>query len=79
MLLERLIDDSVWAKFPHLKRWVDDVGARPAVQAGRAVRREWVERQLTEEQEKARRELLFNQSNDSVRKARAEAATLAAK
>lgn len=79
MLLERLIDDSIWTKFPHLKRWVDDVGARPAVQAGRAVRREWVERQLTEDQEKARRELLFNQSNDSVRKARAEAATLAAK
>ena len=32
------------------------------------------ERKLTEEEEKARRELLFNQTNDSVRAAREEAA-----
>lgn len=79
MLLERLINDTVWADFPHLKRWVDEVGARPAVQAGRAVRREWGERQLTAAQEQVRRELLFNQSNASVRSARAMAAKMAAK
>ena len=74
MLLERLIDETVWARFPHLKRWVDEVAARPAVQAGRNVRREWGERQLTDEQEAARRALLFNQTNEKVRAARAEAA-----
>lgn len=76
MLLEKLIDDAVWTKFPHLKRWVDEVGERPAVQKGRNVHREWGERQLTEEQEKARRELLFNQNNDKVRLAREAAAKL---
>jgi GST-like protein len=70
MLLEKLIDATVWEKFPHLKRWVDEVGARPAVQRGRQVAREWGERPLTEAQEQARRELLFNQSNDKVRAAR---------
>ncbi len=74
MLLERLIDETVWARFPNLKRWVDEVAARPAVQAGRNVRREWGERQLTDEQEAARRALLFNQTNEKVRAARAEAA-----
>ncbi len=73
-LLERLIDEQVWTKYPHLKRWVDEVGARPAVQKGRNVEREWSERQLTPEQEKARRELLFNQTNDKVRQAREQAA-----
>ena len=74
MLLERLIDEQVWTRFPHLKRWVDDVGARPAVQKGRDVQREWGERKLSEDEEKARRELLFNQTNDKVRAAREAAA-----
>lgn len=74
VLLERLIDEAVWGEFPHLKRWLDEVGARPAVQKGRNLHKEWGERQLTEEQEKARRELLFNQTNDKVRKAREAAA-----
>ncbi len=74
MLLEKLIDDQVWTKFPHLKRWVDEVGARPAVQKGRQVHREWGERKLSDDEERARRELLFNQTNDKVRKAREDAA-----
>lgn len=73
VLLDKLIDEAVWSKFPSLKRWVDVVGERPAVQTGRNLHKEWGERKLTEEQEKARRELLFNQSNDKVRKAREDA------
>ena len=73
-LLERLIDPQVNAAFPHMKRWLDEVAARPAVQKGRYLHKEWGERELTEEQEKARRALLFNQTNDKVRAAREQAA-----
>ena len=57
-----------------LKRWVDEVGERPAVERGRQVGKELGKRELTEAEEKARRELLFNQTNDKVRQAREEAA-----
>src|SRR5690606_35801440 len=77
MLTGRLIDETIWETFPNLKRWVDEVGARPAVQKGRAVGEELGKRQLTEEEEKARRELLFNQTNEKVRKAREAAAKAA--
>jgi GST-like protein len=77
MLTGRLIDESVWATFPHLKRWVDEVGQRPAVEKGRQVERELGQQERTEEQEKARRELLFNQTNDKVRNAREAAAQAA--
>jgi GST-like protein len=73
-LLGRMIDETVWTTFPNLKRWVDEVGARPAVQKGRQVQRELGQRKLTDEEEKARRELLFNQTNDKVRAAREAAA-----
>ncbi len=73
-LLERLIDPNATHTFPHLKRWLETVGARPAVQKGRDVCKEWGERPLTDEQEKARRALLFNQTNDKVRAAREQAA-----
>lgn len=73
-LIGRLIDESMWEEFPNLKRWVDEVGERPAVDKGRRVGRDLAERELTEAEEKARRELLFNQTNQKVRKAREEAA-----
>ena len=73
-LIGRLIDESVWETFVNLKRWVDEVGARPAVEKGWQVGRDLGKRELTEEEEKARRELLFNQTNEKVRKAREEAA-----
>jgi GST-like protein len=69
-LLARLIDENVWENFPNLKRWVDEVGERPGVQRGRAAGKELSEQERTPEQEKARRELLFNQDNEKVRAAR---------
>lgn len=77
MAIGRLIDESQWEKFPHLKRWVDEVGARPAVQKGFEVRRDLREQKLSKDEEKKRRDLLFNQTNDTVRKAREEAAKIA--
>jgi GST-like protein len=68
------LGDEMWTTFPHLKRWVDEVGARPAVQRGRNHHKEWGERQLTEEEQQRRKALLFNQTNESVRAAREAAA-----
>ncbi len=73
-LIARIIDDSVWTNFPHLKRWVDEVKTRPAVEKGYRVGRDLGKKDLTPEEEKARRELLFNQTNDKVRAARLQAA-----
>ncbi|MGB1881143.1 MAG: glutathione S-transferase N-terminal domain-containing protein, partial [Gammaproteobacteria bacterium] len=33
-LMAWLFDETVWTSFPALKRWVDEVGARPAVEKG---------------------------------------------
>ena len=76
-LLGRLIDESLWGSFPNVKRWVDAVAARPAVEKGRALHREWGERQLTEAEQARRKEILFNQTNDKVRAAREAAAKAA--
>ena len=77
-LMAHLIDQKMWETFPHVKRWVDLVGSRPAVGKGFQTAAEWRNQKLTEEQEKARRELLFNQTNESVRQAREAAAKEAA-
>ena len=74
MLLNRMLDEQVWEKFPNLKRWVDEVAARPAVAKGWTVNREWGQKKLTDAEEKARRDLLFNQTNEKVRAAREAAA-----
>jgi GST-like protein len=72
-----MIDEGIWETFPHLKRWVDEVGARPAVDIGRKVGRDLGKREMTEEEEKARREILFNQTSKKVRSAREAAAKAA--
>jgi GST-like protein len=76
-LIGRMIDESIWETFVNLKRWVDDVAERPAVDKGFKVGRDLGKRDLTDEEEKARRELLFNQTNDKVRSAREAAAQAA--
>jgi GST-like protein len=73
-LVGRLIDENVWTQFPSLKRWADEVGARPAVERGRHLHTELGERQLTDDEQKRRKEILFNQTNAKVRAAREAAA-----
>lgn len=74
MLMGRMIDEGVWETFPNLKRWVDVLRARPAVDKGFRVGRDLGRGERTEEEEKQRRDLLFNQTNDKVRSAREAAA-----
>ena len=71
--LEHMIDEKMWETFPNLKRWVDTVRERPAVEKGYRVGRDLGRRELSAEEEKQRRELLFNQTNETVRQAREEA------
>ncbi|MFT7686391.1 MAG: GST-like protein [Candidatus Azotimanducaceae bacterium] len=75
--MSRLLDNNTWEIYPSLKRWVDEIGARPKVVIGQKAGAEFGNRELSEEEEKARREILFNQTNDKVRKAREAAAKLA--
>lgn len=76
ILLNRMLDGA-WRTYPNVKRWVDEVGARPAVLRGRAVLAEMRDRKLSDEEERARRALLFNQTNEKVRQAREAAAKAA--
>ena len=69
-LIGHTIDEAMWESFPNLRRWVDQVHARQAVEIGRRVGRDLSRREFTEAEEKARRELLFNQTHDKVRSAR---------
>lgn len=73
-LIGRLIDEAMWETYPHLRRWVNLVAERPKVQVGRKIGSELGKRELTEAEEKARRELLFNQDGEKVRQAREVAA-----
>ena len=73
-LVGRQLGEEAWETFPNLKRWVDLLHQRPACYTGFHVGRELGQRELTPEEEKARRELLFNQTNESVREARFAAA-----
>jgi GST-like protein len=75
ILLESL-EPAVWTTFPHVKRWIDLVGARPAVLKGRNLHKEWGEHKYSDEEAQARRNLLFNQTNDKVRAAREQALKL---
>lgn len=77
MLIGRMIGEEMWETFPNLARWVNQVRERPAVQVGYRVGRDLGKKELTPEEQKQRQELLFNQSNEKVQKARAEAARLA--
>ncbi len=74
MFLNRLAasegSDAGWDAYPNVKRWVDEVGSRDAVKRGQAAGGDLGKQELTKEQEEARRKLLFNQTNASVRKAR---------
>jgi GST-like protein len=69
-LLARLIDENVWTSFANVKRWVDEVAARPAVARGREHEKAWGERTLSDEEQQRRKQLLFNQTNATVRAAR---------
>ena len=72
-LLGRVIGEEVWESFPNLKRWAYALRGRPALERGYRVGQDLGKRKLSEEEEKQRRNLLFNQTNDSVRQAREEA------
>ena len=77
-LARRVVEEEVWEKYPNLRRWVQQVGDRPAVEKGRRVGQQLGERKFTEAEEQARRALLFNRSNDEVQAARVAAAKAAA-
>lgn len=72
MFVDRLAapEDGNNDPYPNVKRWVNEVGARDAVKRGQAAGAELGKQEFTREQEKARRDLLFNQTNASVRAAR---------
>ena len=76
-LIRRVVDENAWETFPNVRRWVYQVGDRPAVDKGRRIGHDLGQRKLTEEEEKARQELLFNQTNEKVRAAREIAAQAA--
>ena len=73
-LLKRINNENMWTTFPDLKRWIDLVGSREAVEVGRKVGAELGKQERTEAENQRRRETLFNQTHEKVRLARAAAA-----
>lgn len=63
-------DGYNWNDYPNVKRWVDEVGAREAVKRGQAAGGDLGKEKFSKEEELRRRNLLFNQTNASVRAAR---------
>ena len=79
-LVGRTLDEDMAESFPNVQRWIEAVHSRPAVETGRRAGRDLGQRKLTEEEQKARHELLFHQTAESNKKFRAarEAAAHAA-
>ncbi|RPG45939.1 MAG: thiol:disulfide oxidoreductase [Gammaproteobacteria bacterium TMED134] len=73
-LLKRINNENMWTTFPDLKRWIDLVGSREAVEVGRKVGAELGKQERTEAENQRRRETLFNQTHEKVRLARAATA-----
>ena len=76
-LIGHTLDQDLEETFPNLRRWIDLVHARPAVEVGRRAGRDLGRRERTEAEEKARQDLLFNQTPEKVRAAREAAAQAA--
>ena len=72
-LIGRMFGEEAWEKFPNLKRWVDLVGSRPLVQKGRKIGAELGKQPKSPEEEAKRKEVLFNQTSESIQKARIKA------
>ena len=73
-LIPNMIYDGSWDSVPNLSRWSYEVGGRPAVEKCFRMHSDWGNRERTEEEEQARRELFFNQDAEKVRKYREAAA-----
>ncbi len=76
-LTDRLLGEDAWDSFPNVKRWVDLLQARPGFDKGYHLGEELAQKNFTPEEAEQRRQLLFNQTNESVRAARMQAAKAA--
>ena len=65
-LAERQLGEDTWDTFAHIKSWSDKLAARPGFQHGRQLGEELTKKDLTPEEERRRRDLLFNQSSQSL-------------
>ena len=73
-LIGRVLNEAMWEQYANVKRWAYQLRGRPALERGYRVHQDLGKRKLTDEEEKRRRELLFNQTNEKVQQAREEAA-----
>ncbi len=77
-IIPNMIYDGSWENVPNLSRWSYEVAERPAVARCFRMHSDWGKRERTEEEEKARRELFFNQDSEKVREFREAAAKTSA-